>query len=113
MTSYRYAWANGWRWASWYLPRRLRAALRVLWSAYVRGYIGEACQECGRTYLLWHADDDLYGDVTGRWPYPDGEAASGLFCLDCFDRMAERRGIGLRWVPTQLVASGPGEGESR
>ena len=100
---YRYAWRNGPRWAMWYLRRRrIVAAVRTLWWTLVRGHISEACQDCGRPYLFWHAVDDLYGRVTGRWPFPDGECATGLFCLDCFDRMAERRGISLRWIPTEL-----------
>jgi len=114
-SDYRYAWRNGWRWAGWFVRRRhIVGVLRTLWWAYVRGHISETCQDCGRPYLLWHADDDLYGRVTGRWPTPWGdgsgrsEAATGLFCLDCFDRMAERQGISLRWIPTQIGARGEG-----
>lgn len=102
----RYAFLNGWRWLGWYVRRgRFLAALRVAWSAYVEGDAGESCQKCGRSYVLWHADDTLYGEVTGRWPKPWGdgtdrsEAASGLFCPGCFDRMAEHRNIVLQWVP--------------
>jgi hypothetical protein len=85
--------------ARWYLGRRRPLAfLRTFWRWLHRDN-GETCQHCGRPYILWHADDDLYGRVTGRWPYPDGECASGLFCPACFDRMAEARGISLRWRP--------------
>ena len=112
MIDYGYAWRNGPRWALWYLRRRRPvAALRTLWWALVRGHIGETCQECGRRYLLWHADDDLYGAVTGRWPSPPAiswtgewcsESATGLFCLVCFDRMACDKGIVLRWKPERF-----------
>lgn len=98
-----YAAQNGWRWVAWYVRRgRLVAALRQAWLAYVWGYDGEACQACGRSYPLWHAYDDLYGRVTGRWSKPDGESASGLFCIGCFDRMAEAKGITLKWRPEPL-----------
>jgi hypothetical protein len=103
MTDYRYAWRNGPRWALWYVRnRRLIAAARALWWALVRGYIGEGCQECGRPYLLWHARDDLYGEVTGRWPSPGGESGGGLFCLACFDRLARAKGIDLQWQPLRF-----------
>ena len=104
-----YAAWNGWRWSLWAL--RLggpMAALRRLWSAYALGHACETCQRCGREYLLWHADDELYGRVTGMWPEPwdDGsgrtELAGGLFCLGCFDQMAEERGISLRWTPKEI-----------
>lgn len=100
MTDYRYAWRNGPRWALWYFRAgHPRVAARRLWTALVHGYIGEGCQDCGRPYLLWHATDDLYGRVTGRWPSPDGESASGLFCLACFDRRAAAKGIMIIWQP--------------
>jgi hypothetical protein len=104
LIDYRYGWLNGWRWVGYYVRRRrFLAAFRQVFSAYVRGYISESCQNCGRPYFLWHADDQLYGEVTGRWPKEDGsgrsEAASGLFCPGCFDRMAERTGLVLMWRP--------------
>ena len=62
MTDYRYAWRYGPRWALWYVRHgKPLAALRNLWASMVHGYIGEACQDCGRSYLLWHATDDQYG----------------------------------------------------
>jgi hypothetical protein len=99
-TDYHYAWRNGPRWVLGDLRRRRPvAALRTLRWTLFRGHIGETCQECGRPYLLWHADDALYGAVTGRYPRPDGESATGLFCLACFDRMARAEDIVLRWKP--------------
>ena len=103
MSDRLYAWRNGWRWAGWYIRRgRFVAAIRELWDAYVRGHNGETCQDCGRPYLHWRADDRLYGEVTSRWPRPDGESASGLFCLACFSRMADRKGMTIMWVPRRF-----------
>jgi hypothetical protein len=97
---YTYAWRCGWRWVFSYLRgRKLVAAIRTVWFTLVLGHISEACQECGMPYLLWWADDDLYARVTGRGRYENGEAASGLFCLECFDRMAKEKGFGIRWKP--------------
>jgi hypothetical protein len=107
MTDYRYAWRNGPRWAFGDFRRhRPVAALRTLWWTLVRGHIGEACQECGRPYLLWHATDDIYGQVTGNWPHSDGEAGGGLFCPACFDRLAEAKGILTIWQPEVYPGTG-------
>ncbi len=101
-----YAWRHGWRWSGWFFRRgKVVAGLRELFDAYVRGHNGETCQECGRPYLLWFAADDLYERVTGRHgePWSDGsgrvQAAPGLFCLACFDRMAEAKGVSIIWQP--------------
>ena len=81
------------------------AALRVAWLTYVRGHSGEACQECGRRYFLWHADDALYREVTdSRTPLDD--LAGGLFCPACFDRKADRLGIVLQWEPKVRMRDG-------
>ena len=98
-----YAFRNGWRWIGWYLRRgRLLPAARQVWLAYVIGWISEVCQDCGRRYPLWRADDKLYSRVTGRVGR-NGERAGGLFCHDCFDTQAEKRGITLQWVPKEYV----------
>lgn len=109
-----YAAWNGWRWTARFVREgKLLAAVRQAWAAFIEGHDGETCQECGRRYLLWHAADDLYGRVTGRWPKPwdDGsgqsEVASGLFCPACFDRLASARGIALRWYPMVYAAPSP------
>lgn len=98
--SYGYAWRNGPRWAFEYLCEgKVLAAFRQFWNSVVCGHISESCQECGRAYLLWWADDALYERVTGRGRFANGESAPGLFCLDCFDKMAEKRGVVLKWKP--------------
>lgn len=99
MSDYAYAWKNGWRWAFSYLRyrRRIDGFLRTLWLTLVLGHIGESCQECGREYVLWWADNDLYDAVTGLGNR--GGCSPGLFCPDCFDRKAEKNGICLRWRP--------------
>jgi len=105
---YAYAWKNGPRWAFEFLRYRkgrgisygmaVLGFLRTLWLTLVCGHICEACQECGRAYLLWWAPDDLYATVTGL-EKRGGSYSPGLFCLDCFDRKARRKGIHLRWKP--------------
>ena len=96
---YAYAWRNGPRWAWDYLRyrRSMLGFFRTLWYTLVCGHIGEACQECGRPYLLWWADNDLYDEVTGLGN--EGGNSPGLFCLECFNEKAERIGITLRWKP--------------
>jgi hypothetical protein len=97
---YAYAWTAGWRWIGWYARwGRVVAAVRAIWYTLALGHTGEACQECGNPYLYWWADDDVYASVTGCGRYDNGEAAPGLYCLDCFDAKAQRRGIHLRWRP--------------
>ncbi|MDB5069649.1 MAG: hypothetical protein JWM87_760 [Candidatus Eremiobacteraeota bacterium] len=97
---YGYAWRAGWRWVLWYARyRRFLAALRTVWYTLILGHIGEACRECGRPYLHWWAADDLYASATGKGRRSNGEAAPGLYCLECFDRKALAQGIKLRWIP--------------
>lgn len=63
-------------------PKTLGARLRLLGSDFVihgllnRG--GERCQDCGRRYPLWHADDMEWERVAG--------CAAGLLCPNCFLR---------------------------
>jgi len=108
MSDYAYAWKNGPRWAWEFLYYRkgrsisLGASfigfLRTLWLTLACGHISETCQECGKPYLLWWAPDDLYATVTGL-EKRGGSYSPGLFCLDCFDRKAVRKGMLLRWKP--------------
>jgi ribosomal protein S14 len=81
------------------------AALRTVWFTLILGYIREACQECGRPYLLWWSDDALYAKVTGHGRFTNGEAAPGLWCLECFSRKAESIGIWIRWEPHDTSSS--------
>lgn len=98
--NYAYAWRNGWRWALCYLQRGLiTASVRTIWFSLVRGHMGEACQECGRPYLFWRSPDDVYESVTGTGRSLDGQSAPGLYCPDCFDKKARRKGIVLQWKP--------------
>jgi hypothetical protein len=103
----RYAWTAGPRWVWWYAKRgKIVAAIRTIYWTLIRGNICEACQECGNPYPHWHADDALYERVTGRGRYANGESAPGLFCLHCFDRKAEQRGITLQWNPSDIKEFG-------
>jgi hypothetical protein len=45
----------------------------------------EVCEDCGRGYVLWQADEELWRDVM-----VDG---SGLLCPACFERRSEEKGI--------------------
>jgi hypothetical protein len=95
---YAYAWRNGPRWSLDHLRHgRILGFLRTLWFTLVLGHISESCQECGRPYLLWWADNELYDAVTGLGAR--GGCSPGLFCLDCFDRKARKQGVTLRWKP--------------
>jgi hypothetical protein len=107
---YLYAWKNGPRWAWEYLRYRGRIVgfLRTIWYSLILGHKGEACQECGRPYLLWWAENEVYDDVTGL--VAKAGYSPGLFCLNCFDRKAERKGICLRWKPEICHRRGDGKG---
>ena len=81
--------------------RRWRALLRATWLVVGCGYYLEVCQECGRKVgVSWWADDDLYETVT----HANG---AGIFCIDCFDRLAEAAmGTFVRWAPLPYRSSG-------
>lgn len=64
-------------------------ARALVW--FVVGHNSETCQRCGRRYLLWFADYDLWNQVIGHY--------NGLRCLRCFDREAQRLGLCLEWNP--------------
>ena len=72
--------------------RRWRGLGRVLWDR-LHGYYSESCQECGRTYAVWHAPDYLWHKLVSK-------SGGGLLCHDCFDAKAERAGYVLVWVPS-------------
>lgn len=91
-TDYGYAWRHGWGWIAYYVRfGRLIAALRQTYHVLFRGYIGEACQFCGRRYVLWHAPNAIWNEVIGD--------SSGLSCPSCFDQRCAERGIWLHWTP--------------
>ena len=57
---------------------------------------GEKCQKCGSRYLtVYYVSDDLWQRVTG---IKDG---SGLYCPNCFDKMAREKHIELYWTAKQ------------
>lgn len=55
----------------------------------------EACQRCKRKYypVVWDAPDWLWEKVT------DITNGSGLYCPDCFSKMAKEKKITLYWEP--------------
>ena len=56
----------------------------------------EFCHHCGRRQpLVWWCDDyKLWQEVTGC-------QQNGIYCPRCFDRMAARKGILLKWYATR------------
>ena len=54
---------------------------------------GGVCERCGKQYdSLWRAPDGLWEKVMGT-----KRGWSGLFCMNCFDKMAQDKGIELEW----------------
>ena len=53
----------------------------------------EFCHRCGRHQsIVWHADDKLWNKVAGSYP---------VLCPKCFDDLAFKKRIGLRWVSVE------------
>lgn len=51
--------------------------------------MSEHCQKCGKPYdYVWRADDTLWQRVTGK-------EEEGLYCIKCFDLMAQEKGAGI------------------
>lgn len=79
------------KWAAGMRRRRWPPAvwLRLAWHDFItHGLFGpghEICQNCGRGYVLWHAEDDLWERVHGT--------PGGLLCPACFDRQALDAGV--------------------
>ena len=96
---YPYAWRNGprWLWRSIRWNRRPMACLRLLYWTFIRGNMGETCQECERPQpLSWHAPDSIWLKVM--------PSKGGTLCPKCFDRKWEAQrlhpgGTFLHWVP--------------
>lgn len=77
------------------MPRLAR--LRATWHAGILCYDGEICRSCGRPVLqsagsYWLALDTL-------WALVYGEYATGVYCIPCFTRDAEKAGIYVYWTP--------------
>lgn len=71
---------------------RLVALVRVLWLTQIRRHYGEACQVCGRDYVLWVATTTLYEAVKGN--------RGGTLCPRCFTvRAKDVLGVSLAWEP--------------
>jgi hypothetical protein len=74
-------------------PRTLSGYLRLLWHDFILhglfGPGGERCQDCGRSYPLWHAEGDLWDRVQGN--------RGGLLCPSCFSRRARESGLSVEF----------------
>jgi hypothetical protein len=67
---------------------RLRAVLLILC-----GHETEICSECGRgVNCVWWCDDSALWERVTSW-----KGGGGVCCPRCFERMAERQGVSLRW----------------
>lgn len=70
---------------------RLRKAAKRLVLRCHLGPLIEYCEDCGmRQPIVWWSDDDLWQKVAG---------ATNVLCPECFDRRAQRLGLGIRWFP--------------
>lgn len=63
----------------------------------------EFCRRCGaRQPLVWWCQSDaLWREVTGQ-------RSNGIYCPKCFDRLALRKGITLRWLAVEEGRFTPG-----
>ena len=66
---------------------------------FIRGLLGggspEVCRRCGADVgLVWAAPHALWNGLTG--------GPNGILCVKCFDKLARRNGIILRWAPEVL-----------
>lgn len=78
-------------------PRSLAGLLRLWWHDFVVHPLfegGERCQDCGRAYEIWRAQDALYCAVIG--------SRGGLFCPRCFARRAVESRKPMRWLHLAL-----------
>lgn len=84
-------------------PRTTAARLRLAWHDLIVHALlhkgGERCEDCGRAYPLWFADDDDWRRTLG--------GPGGLLCPTCFiargGQAAHRRGVGA--TPDLIPAS--------
>lgn len=73
-------------------PCRPIAMLRALVQTIATGYYGETCDDCGRAYVLWMSQPDL-------WRLVNDQTDAGLLCPACFDQRAAQLGVILIWTP--------------
>jgi hypothetical protein len=69
-------------------PTSFAGRLRLWWADFILHPLvecGEHCQDCGRSYVSWHAPDDLYTEVHG--------SLFGTLCPACFARQGDGRGV--------------------
>lgn len=69
-------------------PHSLAGLLRMWWHDFVVHplFTGtEICEDCGRGYVLWRADDELWREAMG--------CARGLLCPTCFERRLDKKGV--------------------
>ena len=62
-----------------------------------RFLIIECCYRCGirQPLVWWCSNDELWREVTN---FKEG---NGIYCPNCFDRMAKEKGIAIRWLAVE------------
>lgn len=65
--------------------RRWAALARALYWTVIRLHGSELCEQCGRSYVTWHATQPLWERVR--------TSSSGLLCPRCFEHLAEKAGV--------------------
>ncbi len=67
--------------------RRLKHLPKFIKEFYSWQY--ETCQECGNAFrIMWRVKDEIWDEVTNT-----NDGGGGSYCVDCFVKMAEKRGI--------------------
>jgi len=82
------------------------ARWRAFYWYVLRDWETEICTECGRPVRLvwWCSDDQLWERVTGNAKTPGGrEAASGIWCIHCFDAAARAHAGWIEWAPQEYA----------
>ena len=82
-------------------PRSVVGYARMLWNDFViHPLFGgtEICEDCGRGYVLWQADEALWREVMGE--------GAGLWCPDCFERRCEEKGIIIKFLAVLFRRTG-------
>lgn len=80
------------------MVKRLFWWIRVHIKLWLHGhfYLIEFCKRCGqRQPLLWYVADELWQEVTGQ--------KGGVYCPECFDALAESKGILLQWSAKRMI----------
>jgi len=81
------------------IKARILIKLKTLLAKYF--LIIEFCDYCGieQPLVWWCESYGLWEEVTGNKSISEKEHAAGICCPTCFDKLANSKGIALRWYP--------------